>query len=120
MDPTKDFILWNQILINSLTAQSNYTIYISDCTELLFSILEIGELPFSIKSFTKLFLDSTVPKSINLLLLIPQETEDVLATNLEFLSAVFSVCAWAAQNKNSEIYQMIPHILDKENIFYSI
>lgn len=115
MDPTEDFTLWSQLLIDSLKLQIDYVSYISDSTELLFSILDIGELPDPIKIFTKSFLDLVIPQSVKLLLEIPQKIEEELDINMGFLSAVLNVGAWAAQNKKSDVYQIIPLILDKNN-----
>ena len=119
MDPTEDFTWWSQLLIDSLKLQIDYVSYISDSTELLFSILDIGELPDPIKIFTKSFLDLVIPQSVKLLLEIPQKIEEELDINMGFLSAVLNVGAWAAQNKKSDVYQIIPLILDKNNKFYT-
>ena len=119
LSPDEDFQTWAYILIDSIEEGGDYRMMLSDCSSLIFDILDSGQLSEKISEFTDSFLQNNIPaivdKILNLDNLTGEEREDCIG----FLNSVLTLCIWAINNDYSSLFSLFHRILNNQaNIFY--
>jgi len=119
MNPLEDFPTWAFTLRTSLENESEYIYLLPDNSNLIFSILETGQLPPPIESFTDTYINDLIPFTTRKILDYFAISEEEYEVCSDFLNVIITLFCWGIDNEKLSLIHLVSDVIDETKFFYT-